>query len=612
MKRVFPLLLVLSLSCQYSSNPEPGPEPGPVPDPVEIGAKIGNLRFTDIRYLRRSLDDFGEKKAYVLVFTTTGCPIANRYLPRLAEMEKKYRKRGVQFAAVNVGSGDSIVDMASSMVGHGAAFPVVKDWDGSVAKAVGAQRTPEVVVLDSGRHLRYRGHVDGQYRVGGIGTTPGREDLREALEDLLAGREVRVAETEVDGCRINFLASALPEVPVTFARDVAPILQKNCQSCHRPGGEAPFSLTSYSSVQRRAEMVAEVVREERMPPWFADPKHGTFRNDARMSREDRQTIVDWVKGGLKKGDPSAMPAPVRWPKKKWKISKPDLVLSVPKPVEVPAEGYIPYQYASLHRSGVAGLFPFVFPEDTWIQEVQIKAQDPKVLHHANLAYILPGKQNRRNVDREGNFITGQVPGGSPMQLEKGVGFMVPKGSVLMLQMHYVTVGKATADRASVGIVFAKTPIVKQLRHVRVNNNRFRISPGAPAHRVVAKRTLKNDSTGIAMYVHMHLRGKDMTFTATYPDGKKETLLVVSNYSFDWQLPYMWKEPKKFPAGTVIECVAHFDNSPFNPYNPDPSKRVRFGPQTYHEMMYGFLFFIEDLENLELKVDPKTGRVLSRR
>ncbi len=606
MKRVFPLLLLLSLSCQSS------PKSLPLPERVEIGSKIENVSFTDIRYLRRTLDDFGEQKGIVLVFTTTGCPVANRYLPRLARMEKKYRKKGIQFVAVNVGSGDSVVDMASSMVEHKVGFPVVKDWDGEVAKAVGARRTPEVVLLDGDRILRYRGHVDSQYRVGGVSSSPGRADLREAIEDLLAGREIEVTETEVDGCKINFLTPALPETPITFTEHVAPIVQKNCQSCHRPGGEAPFSLTTYASLQRRAEMVAEVVREERMPPWFADPRHGSFRNSSRMSPEDRQTIVDWVKGGLVKGDPSHMPAPIRWKRAKWKIAKPDLVLTVPKPVKVPADGYIPYQYASLHRTGVAGLFPYVFPEDTWIEEVQIKAQNTKVLHHANLGFIIPGKQKGKAVDGEGNFITGQVPGGSPMQLEQGVGFMIPKGAVLALQMHYVTVGKETEDRASVGIVFAKNQIVKQLRHMRVNNNRFRITPGSPAHEVRAKRTIKKDSTGIAMYVHMHLRGKDMTFTATYPDGRKETLLVVANYSFDWQLPYMWKVPKVLPAGTVVECVAHFDNSPFNPYNPDPTKRVKFGPQTFHEMMYGFLFFIEDLEDLELKVDPKTGQALSRR
>jgi hypothetical protein len=361
-------------------------------------------------------------------------------------------------------------------------------------------------------------------------------------------------------------------------------------------------------------MIGEVVREGRMPPWYADPRHGTFSNDPRFSAEDRGKIVDWVRGGAKRGDPAAMPAPLRWPKKKWKISKPDLVLAVQKPVEVPAEGYIPYQYSLLHPSGVGGIFPYLFPEDTWIQEVQIRAQNRSVLHHANLAYVIPKELKGKNLWGRGEeiFITGQVPGGMPMQLEPGMGFMIPKGAALILQMHYVTVGKPTTDRISVGIVYAKTPIRKRLRHVQVSDKRFRIPPGAPAHEVKSRRTIRRESTGIAMYVHMHLRGVDMDFTAIHPDGTRETLLVVPNYSFDWQLAYMWEEPKKFPAGTVIECVAHYDNSAFNPYNPDPSKRVKFGPQTYHEMMYGFLFYTEDLEDLQLRVDPKTGRALSKR
>ncbi len=431
---------------------------------------------------------------------------------------------------------------------------------------------------------------------------------------MLAGRDVRVAETEVDGCLINFLPPSLPGKAVTFSEEIAPILQRNCQQCHRPGGDAPFSLTTYASARRRAEMIGEVVREGRMPPWYADPRHGTFLNEPRLTQEERRKIIDWVRGGAKQGDPAAMPAPLRWPKKKWKISKPDLVVTVRKPVEVPAEGYIPYQYSSMHLPGPAGIFPYVFPEDTWIQEVQIKAQNTNVLHHANLAYVLPEKTKGKKVWGRGEelFITGQVPGGVPLQLEPGLGFLVPKGAVLVLQMHYVTVGTPMSDRISVGIVYAKTPIRKRIRHVQVTNKRFRIPPGAPAHEVRAKRTLKNASSGIGMYVHMHLRGTDIKISATYPDGEKETLLVVPNYSFDWQLPYVWKESKKFPAGTVIDCVAHFDNSPFNPYNPDPSKRVKFGPQTYHEMMYGFIFFTEDVEDLKLRVDPKTGRALSKR
>ena len=245
----------------------------------------------------------------------------------------------------------------------------------------------------------------------------------------------------------------------------------------------------------------------------------------------------------------------------------------------------------------------MFSEDTWVQGVEILPGDRRVVHHANLAAVKVGGANYTDA----NFITGFVPGGEAMTLSPGLGFMIPKGSVLVLQSHYVTVGEEVEDVTRVGLRFARGRIEKQLKHFRVTTGDFSIPPGDPHHRVVATRTLENDSTGIGMFVHMHLRGKDMTFYAHRPDGVTETLLSVPNYNFDWQLPYRWADgAQKFPAGTKIECVAHYDNSAFNPYNPDATKTVREGQQTFEEMMYGFFFYTEDDEYLNIEVDPKTG------
>jgi hypothetical protein len=277
----------------------------------------------------------------------------------------------------------------------------------------------------------------------------------------------------------------------------------------------------------------------------------------------------------------------------WRIGKPDLILPAPAH-DLPESGLIPYKYVML---------PYVFMHDTWLQGIQILPDHPRVVHHCNMAYIKLGENAKQS-----NFVTGTVPGGEAMLLDSGVGFLIPKGSTLLLQIHYITTGKPEKCRISVGFKYAAGAIHKQLHHYLLADYRFAIPPGAPAHPVGASRALDRDIVGIGLFAHMHLRGKDMTFRAHYPDGKSETLLVIPNYSFNWQMPYKW-EPgkKKLPKGTRLECLAHYDNSTFNPYNPDPKATVRDGQQTHQEMMNGFVFFVDAAEELKLDIDPKTGK-----
>jgi len=279
-------------------------------------------------------------------------------------------------------------------------------------------------------------------------------------------------------------------------------------------------------------------------------------------------------------------------KEKWLIGKPDLTLDSLE-FELPATGDIPYKYAIL---------PHHFAEDTWVQGVQITGDNPQALHHANLAFA--GLAVGFSAD---NFITGYVPGGEPMNLDSGVGFLIPKGSFLALQIHFVTTGKPEKCKLTVGLRFPREVVQSRLQVMQLFDTRFAIPPGAPAHKVAASRTLETDVIGVGLFSHMHLRGKDMTFTAHLPDGKRDELLVIANYNFAWQVPYRWAPGKKqLPKGTRLECVARFDNSAFNPYNPNPKATVRNGPQTHHEMMYGFFFYTGADEKLGLKINPKTG------
>ncbi|MSQ93829.1 MAG: redoxin domain-containing protein [Gemmataceae bacterium] len=576
------LALVIVLASATVASSQDGPK---------IGDSIGKLKFTDIRSLPRTLDDFDKKQAYVLVFTNTSCPLVKRYLPSLQAMEKEFRGKGVQFVAVNSAEEDSIVTMATQAVQHEMEFPFVKDFGGSCARALGVRRTPEVVVLDAERRLRYRGRIDDQYRLGGVRKEVTSHDLLNALEAVLAGRKVEKSETEVDGCPITLVKERKPR-EFTFAEHVAPILQKHCWECHQSGGSAPFALTSYKQASARAESLAEVVREQRMPPWFASHEFGPFVNRRGLSDEERTTVIDWVRSGAAQGDAKKTPATPKAPESKWLIGAPDLVLHSDE-IKLPAKGDIPYQYAIL---------PHVFIEDTWIQGAQIMPDQPGLLHHGNMGYA-----NLAEGFNESNFITGQVPGGEPMSLDVGVAYRIPKGSVLALQLHFVATGKPEKCKVSVGLRYPREVVQNRLHNMQLTDRKFAIPPGAPAHKVAASRALDRDVLGVGLFSHMHLRGKDMTFTAHLPNGKADTLLIIPNYNFSWQLPYRWEPGKmRLPKGTRLECVAHFDNSAFNPYNPNPLATVRNGPQTHHEMMFGFFFYTNAVEQLGINVDVKTG------
>lgn len=565
-----------------------------------VGTQIKNLNFKDIRYLPRTLDDLDKPekaKAIVLAFMTNECPLAQRYLGKLVELDKQFAPQGVQFVMLNENPADSIMDVAEHALNYEVPFPAVKDMDGNCIKTLGITRTPEIVVLDAERIVRYRGRVDDQYRLGGARNEASRDDLRIALEELLAGSEISVPVTTAEGCAI-----ATPEPPaarpeLTFTEHIAPILNQHCVTCHRTDGGAPMRFDTYKRVSGYGDMIAEVVGEKRMPPWYAHPDYGTFENARGLSQDEIDQVVGWVAAGMPEGDESKLPAPPEFPGAEWSIH-PDVVIKAAQQIALPATGIVDYKYIFL---------PYTFEEDTWVQGIQIRSENPRVLHHANLFY----SPDALKFVRSENFLTGTVPGGSPADLKDGQAFFIPKGAKIGLQIHYVTTGKMEVDRPMVALRFAKEPVRKRLYYKILDNGKFAIPPFDPAHRVAAVEEMETDATITGLFGHLHLRGKSMTFQAHLPDGQSETLLSLPNYSFDWQLAYYcMPDAVKVPKGTKMECVTYFDNSPFNAYNPDPSKTVRYGAQTFDEMMQGFMFYTKDSEDLQIAVDPATGHALT--
>jgi peroxiredoxin len=582
------LLIVLAIGPVIAANAS---DRAPI-----IGSKVAELRFKDIRGLERSLSDLGPKQAYVFAFTTTQCPLVKRSLPKLVDLDKRFRDKDVQVIAINVGSEDTIRDIAAQAIDFDAPFPFVKDSDLSCAKALGVDRTPEVVVLNAEKVLVYRGRIDDQLRLGGARPEPSRRDLEEALNDLLAGRALSVTQTPVDGCLITAPEPISSDQPApTFHKDVAPILNRRCVSCHRDGTAAPFALTSFADTSAHAEMIVEVITDQRMPPWYANPKHGTFVNDPSLSRAERDTVIRWVKSNRAEGDPKDAPAAPEFPKTKWRIGEPDLVVTMSEEHTVPATGFIPYRNI---------LLPYVFLKDTWLEAVEILPDNPAVVHHCNMAYVTAKGAGHDT------FITGHVPGGLPMELgtfSSGVAYKVPQFATLGLQIHYTTTGKEERCRISVGFRYPRKVVDKQLRHFVLDPQDFQIAPGDPAYAVRSSMVLDRNVTLLGLFSHMHVRGRDMTFFAHAPGKPRETLLQIPNYNFEWQLAYTFEAgQKRLPKGTEIEAVAHYDNSPFNPYNPDAKRTVPYGAQTYDEMFNGYGFYVVDDEHLNVTIDPKTG------
>jgi peroxiredoxin len=553
----------------------------PRPAPSSVGKKIGDFSLIDTTGKTWSLKGLKDKKAVVVVFLGTECPVNNAYLPTLAGLDKTYAAKGVQFLAVNSNKQDNPKRVAEHAEKHKLAFPVLKDATHAVADLFAARRTPEAFVLDAQGKVCYQGRIDDQFGISIQRTKPTRHDLAVALDEVLAGKAVSKPLTPVAGCIIARAPTPKNDAKVTFNKHVARILQKNCQECHRPGQIGPMALLTYDQASAWSETIREVVEEKRMPPWHADPRHGKFRNDRSMSAEDRQTLLAWVDQGCPQGDARDVP-PARKFADTWRIGKPDAVFTMKKAARVPpkAPWGIQYQYF---------VVPTDFQEDVWVQAAEARPGNRAVVHHI-IVYIVDMKKGRqRSEDGIGEgFLVAFAPGDVPAVFSRGNAKKIPKGSSLVFQMHYTPNGKQETDRSSVGLILAKKPPQLEVRTRSIAQRRINIPAGADNHKEVSVSTFKKDAILFSLMPHMHLRGKSFQYQVIFPDGTKETLLSVPRFDFNWQANYRLEKPLKLPAGTRIECTAYYDNSKANPNNPDPTKTIRWGDQTWDEMMIGFV------------------------
>ncbi len=580
MKSVSSLVLaaVLTATCAVGTAAE-----------STLGRQIGGFALQDFRGRKLSLDDLSDKRAVVIGFLGTDCPLAKFYGPRLQRLSDRYEEQGVAFLGVNSNMQDSLAEMEAYARRHKIRFPMLKDPGNKVAVQFGATRTPQVFLLDRDRVVRYQGRVDGTFTFGsGVGLAKpqeGRADLEIALSEVLADKPVSVPFTAAKGCLIGRARPAKQNPSITYAKEISRIIQNNCLECHREGQVAPFALDNYEEVAGWAEMIAEVVREERMPPWHAAGPLGQMKNDSRLSPQEKQQIQRWVDEGCPQGDLANLPARREFHEGWYIDDGPDQVFYIAdQPVPVKAEGIEEYRYYEIDPG---------FDEDKWVKLAECMPGNRAVVHHI-IAYARPPggepiPQGGTGVDASKFlFLTGFAPGTQPLEAPQGWARLIPADHTLVIEMHYTPVGTPQTDRSSIGLVYVDAGEVTHLVHTgAAAEGDFRIPPHAANHKVEARHKFRRETVLLSLFPHMHLRGKSFRYELVSPGGETEVLLDVPRYDFNWQNYYLLSEPRSIPKGSELRCIAHFDNSERNLANPDPSQEIRWGPQSWDEMMIGF-------------------------
>jgi mono/diheme cytochrome c family protein len=529
-----------------------------------------------------------------LVFYSTECPISNAYSPALNELAATFPGGRLRLIGLCVDPGLDDRTLARHAEEYRLAFPVARDRSLRLARRYGVKVTPEAVVLDDAGRVRYRGRIDDQFAARQKrNANPRSNELQDAIAALLDGRPVDRAEVEAVGC-------PLPLVPekhgpdVTFARDVAPLLQRHCQDCHRPGQVGPFPLVSYEDAAKRADDLANLVSDRIMPPWKPTPGFGPrLAHDRSMSDAEIARIVAWAEAGAPKGDPADMPPPREFGGD-WALGTPDLILEAPEDFAIPAGG------DDIYRCFV---IPTNLPDDVAISAIEYRPGNRRVVHHV-LSYVdTTGEARKKDQAEPGPGYTcfsgpgvpihgdlgGWAPGNEPSRLPEGIGRSLPKGADVVMQVHYHPSGKPEKDRTRMGLYFCKKPVRQTLHWAAAWNDKLVLPPGESYVEIRASWRVPVDVEAHAVTPHMHRLGRDIKMTVTDPEGRTRGLVEIASWDFGWQNTYYFAEPLLLRAGSRIDVVAHYDNSEANPSNPNhPPKEVRWGEATTDEMCIGFI------------------------
>jgi len=551
-----------------------------------VGRLIEPLVFTDIDGRQHQLTDPGRAtRLTVFCLTSTSCPLSRKYLPTVARLAAK-AEAGVRFVCVN----PIATDTAASMAAAAATVPeaiYVHDPEGRLCQQLAATSTTDVVVLDANRTVVYHGAVDDQYGFGYAREQPQQNYLADAIQTVLAGGQPSIAATSAPGCDLGFAELPLVSTAITYHGKISRIIQRHCLECHRAGGIGPFTLATYNDLVAHAGMIETVVTNQTMPPWFADDSHdGTgadhaliWANDRSLAASDREQLLAWLRGGRPRGDQADAPAAMEFPDE-WQIGTPDAIWEFSEAIPVKATGIMPYRYVTVETG---------LTESKWVQAIEIQPGDPEVVHHVIITVKQPEEPSSSQAQREEDGLwAGYVPGQAVWAYPTGFARFLPEGARLVFQMHYTPNGTATTDRTRVGVIYADEPPAHEVRVKGIMNHRIEIPPHAARHREEASLKLPVDATVLGFLPHLHLRGAACRYEVIDGAGDVEALLDIPRYDFNWQLLYRYAQPRALQAGDTLRFTAWFDNSSGNPANPDPGATVRWGQQTFDEMLLGYV------------------------
>jgi peroxiredoxin len=520
-------------------------------------------------------------RVVVVFFTGNGCPVARQSIPKLRELRRKYAEQGVVVWMVNTYAQDDRESVRKEAGKYPVgSLPVLLDPQQGLAVSFGVQRTAEAIAIETTNwSVIYRGAIDDQLSEGAAKPAATEKYLETALRQHLAGEPVARAKTNVKGCLITFeKTSSAPDGQVSYARQVAPILQAKCVGCHSADNIGPFAYSSYAVARKKARMMEEVILARRMPPWHADPAHGRFEHVRSLDALETQTLLTWVAQGAPRGTGDDPLATMIHPKKvDWALGQPQHVARFPKPQQIPATGVLEYRHIKVTAPNT---------NDLWLGAIDIRPGAREVVHHVVLRAKVQGAAD--DGSGRGALMAVWVPGAMPARFPENTGRFLPKNAQLDIEMHYTPDGAERTDETEIGFYELPAKPKTSLTTIAAVNMDLSIQPGDADSRTHALLPIKRDCLLYSLWPHLHKRGSWMKFEALLPDGSRQTLLSVPHYDFNWQTEYHLAEPKRLAAGTWILCTGGYDNSARNPSNPDPTKRVKWGDQSFEEMFVGFL------------------------
>jgi len=569
---------------------------------LAVAGPVKELALKDVHGALHTMAEWTGRPAIVLFFIATDCPVSNGYAPEMTRLARKFRRRGIVFAGIHPDPEVTAATAAAHALEYGLPFPILLDADQRVARQVGVEITPEAVILLPDGQVVFRGRIDDRYSPDGRHRPEARvHELEDALEAVLHDEMPVIVQAAPFGCPLVARAkTAGKSETITFADHVAPILWNNCARCHRPGAVGPFSLLTYGDAAKRAIFIRDVTASGRMPPWKPHAGAGVFLDAPGLSVLEKATLRRWVETGCEPGDPSRLPAPPRF-NDGWQLGEPDVVVTMPEPMDVPAEGPDIYRAFAL---------PFPLDRDATIVGVEFRPGNRRVVHHSRIHLDSTGDARRRDRSEGGpGFhgwfggtglelpypgIGGWTPGMTARFAPDGVGRVITRGSDIVIQVHYHPVGKPISDRSSVGLFFTKKPVTRTMAGYTLCTDRIDIPAGETRHKIIQSTRLKADVHLYTVVPHAHYLCREFRLAATLPDGTILPLLWITDWDLDWQEQYRYAKPVRLPAGTVLTLAAYFDNTEDNPRNPNrPPRRVRYGVTTTDEMCACHLEFLPD-------------------